>query len=440
MDALMEDGYNVRVASNCQDAKRLMDQEPADLLITDIKMPGGDGKNLIEYYHRKKQPVSFIVITGHPDEEIVKFTEEYSINSLLVKPFTARQLKYSVLRSFESYKNISTSTEPDETDEKKLGLVGISPYIKELRKKVQLLSQGNFPVLIQGESGTGKEIIAQALHKCSNRKSLSLFTVNCAAIPYHLEESEFFGYTKGAFTGAHTMKHGIIASADNSSLFLDEIGELSLEIQAKLLRVLDTGEFMRIGESISRKVDIRIISATNRNLEEMVKLGTFRQDLFFRLKGAIINTQPLRDHKEDIPLLINHFISFLVNDSFPKQITSDAIAKLVNYTWPGNVRELKHAIEHLAAQCNGLKKVNAVAIDTVIDTDDSKKQFEMSYNDAKENIVQNFERDYFTTLLLKFRGNLNQASKSAGMHRPNLIKKIKALSINPDDYRPVKHE
>ncbi|NLE01521.1 MAG: sigma-54-dependent Fis family transcriptional regulator, partial [Fibrobacter sp.] len=383
---LHSEGYTVHIATNIQDALELIEKDTIHLCITDLKMPGGSGKTLIQNIRSKSLQISIIIITAHPDEETVKFADEWSIQSLLVKPFTVKQLKYSVLQSIHAIKfNTDQNQQHSQSDGNTYGLIGESQYIKDLRKKVKLLGNGNFPVLIQGESGTGKEIVAHALHSCSNRNTYPLLTVNCAAIPHHLEEAEFFGYVRGAFTGAHSMKHGIFASADKSTLFLDEIGEMSLQMQAKLLRVLDTGEFKRIGENFPRIVDVRIISATNRDLEVMVKNGTFRQDLYFRLKGAVIETEPLSKHPEDIPSLIRHFNSMYSEKTGTSILTSGALNRLVHYSWPGNVRELRHVVEYLTINCRGLNKINVAAISDVLClTDDSFNETEITYNEAKE--------------------------------------------------------
>jgi transcriptional regulator with PAS, ATPase and Fis domain len=298
------------------------------------------------------------------------------------------------------------------------------------------LAPGDFPIVIQGPSGTGKEIVANSIHNNSKRKKNPMVTINCAAIPKDLEEAQFFGHTRGAFTGAYSARNGIMAAADNTTLFLDEVSELSLGVQAKLLRVLENGEFLRIGETTSRKVDIRLITATNRNIKEMVEKGSFRDDLFFRL-GFLINTKPLNEHREDIPLIAKHFININnTNDPrCPKQITAEALSYLVDYNWRGNVRELKQALNLLCHIAMGKKRINISDVQSILNHKECKINGYELYSTEKIKILREFEIDYFTRLLKKYCGNMTQAAKASGMHRPNLIKKLKNLDISPSDFK-----
>jgi DNA-binding NtrC family response regulator len=319
-----------------------------------------------------------------------------------------------------------------------LGLVGDSAYIRNLRQNIRRVAEGDFPVIIQGDSGTGKDIVAHAIHGCGTRNNRRMVILNCAAIPKHLEEAEFFGHTKGAFTGATGMKEGIIETADRSTLFLDEVGEISPDIQAKLLRVLDSGEFIPIGSTTVKKVDIRIVSATNRNLEAMVKDGTFRQDLFFRLKGAVIATSPLALHKDDIPLLVGHFLSLQEDPKIPRTISPAAVALLQQYDWPGNVRELRYTVEVICMASMSMNLVDEDTVRSVLRLNETLPEQVLTFKEEKASMVHDFETMYFSRLLTRFRGNLNQASKVAGMYRPNLLKKLKQLGISQNAFRPQK--
>jgi transcriptional regulator with PAS, ATPase and Fis domain len=319
-----------------------------------------------------------------------------------------------------------------------LGLVGGSAYMEELRQEIRRIAEGDFPVMIQGDSGTGKDVIAHAIHDCSKRSGKKMVIINCAAIPKHLEEAEFFGYAKGAFTGAVAMKEGIIETADNSTLFLDEVGEISQDIQAKLLRVLDSGEFIPVGSTTVKKVNIRIISATNRDLEDMVKQNTFREDLFFRLKGAVVTTIPLVQHKEDIPPLIEHFLKTQEDPKIPRLVSPVALEMLMDYGWPGNIRELKYTVEVICMASIGMKSIHEKTVRSVLKMNVAVPEQPLTYKEAKAATLHEFETRYFTKLLNQFKGNLNQASKTAGMYRPNLLKKLKTLNISPNAFRPPK--
>jgi transcriptional regulator with PAS, ATPase and Fis domain len=319
-----------------------------------------------------------------------------------------------------------------------LGLVGASSYLQELRQDIRGVAEGDFPVLIQGDSGTGKDIIAHAIHACGKRNGRRMMVLNCSAIPKHLEEAEYFGYAKGAFSGATVMKEGIIETADGSTLFLDEVGDMSPDIQAKLLRVLDKGEFVPLGSTAVRKVDLRVVSATNRDLEAMVKNQSFRQDLYFRLKGALIATQPLARHKDDIPVLISHFLSMQDDPKIPRHISPPALEILTNYSWPGNERELKYTVEVLCMASIGMKLIQEKTVRAVLKMNETVPHQPLTYKEAKAAMMHDFETRYFSKLLTQFKGNLNQASKVAGMYRPNLLKKLKQLSISQNAFRPQK--
>jgi DNA-binding NtrC family response regulator len=324
------------------------------------------------------------------------------------------------------------------TDTNDLGLVGVSGYMAALRRQIRLFGPGEFPVLIQGDSGTGKELVAQALHACSRRSANRLVTVNCPAIPRNLEESEFFGHVKGSFTGAERTRDGLVKMADHSTLFLDEVGETSAEVQAKLLRVLDKGELTPVGSTDTVRVDIRVVSATNRDLAGMVKKGAFREDLYYRLKGAVVTTQPLRAHPEDIPSLVRHF---LAQGGTAEELRVDQVAMgyLAAHNWPGNVRELCYTVEVLRVMANssgavdgesvrGLLSLNASG-DTIGDGAAAK------YAEAKEHALGDFDRAYFEGLLRVHNGNVSRAAAAAGMHRPNLLRKLRALGLRAEQYR-----
>jgi len=437
-DALSSKGYATSAVENIQDAKRVAEREPVDLLITDIRMREGSGIDLVRHFRSHFPAIPTIVISGFPGEEYINVLEEMEVDVFLTKPFSAEQIRYSVLKLLEKRRREIEhhGNGGEEQGDGDLGLIGTSQYIVNLRKKIHDIARGEFAVFIQGPSGTGKEIIANAIHNLSRRKENPIVTINCAAIPRHLEESEFFGFRKGAFTGAYRDKNGIIATADNSTLFLDEIAELTLEVQAKLLRVLENGEFIRVGETRPEKANIRIIAATNKDIKAMISQKLFREDLYFRL-GIIINTRPLCEHKEDIPSLVRHCMHINRQESLkcPAQITSDAMALLVEHEWPGNVRQLKQTINLLSHTAQGKKRINSDDVKSVFQKKPGDAYGEASYLEEKGKIVHEFEIDYFTRLLKKYSGNISHAARTSGMHRPNLIKKLQSLGISPEEFR-----
>ena len=428
---LENEGITIVSSSDISQARSHIEQSSFDLIVTDLNLPDGDGQELIELCRKIDQYVAIVVLTGYPDEKRIRDMMAHDISTFLVKPFTGQQLKYVVIRALEERKvrrAAEINMQSDDEEGNTFGLVGISSYVAKLRKAIRVMAAGDFPVLIHGPSGTGKEIIANALHSNSKRSEERIVTINCAAIPHHLEESEFFGYAKGAFTDARTAKHGILECADRSTIFLDEIGELSLAVQAKLLRVLDTGEYIRIGEVHPKKVDIRIVSATNRNLEEMVTDGSFRVDLYFRLKGAMISTAPLASHKDDIPSITLHFIKMYDSS---KHLTQGAYELLQQYSWPGNIRELKNTIHFLVASTKNQRRITAEMVADVLKLESEITSSTQPFSKVKEE----FERDYFVTLLRTFNGNISRVARESEIHRPNLIRKLKELGICPESYR-----
>ncbi len=318
-----------------------------------------------------------------------------------------------------------------------LGLIGVSAHMENLRRQIRTMAQGEFPVLIQGQSGTGKEMVARAVHACSRRAEREMVTVNCAAIPKQLEESEFFGHARGAFTGADKPKEGLVSRADRSTLFLDEIGETSGDIQAKLLRVLDMGEFIPVGSSEARHVDIRIVSATNRDLEEMVDRGYFREDLFYRLKGIVLETLPLHKHPEDIPVLVNHFLDGHAQEGAPREAAPAAMRRLLAYHWPGNVRELRYTVDVLCMAARGNNSIDEATVRAVLDLNvDPETPTHDPYAEAKARLLDDFDRRYFTGLLRECAGNVSRVARIAGMYRPSVQRKLAALEIDAAAFKP----
>ncbi|MBD3316631.1 MAG: response regulator [Chitinivibrionales bacterium] len=439
-DALRSEGYHVHTAEGVVDARLLTAESPVDVVVTDIQLRDGTGLELVRHFQTISPATGIIVITGYPDQDHVAFSEEREVCAFLTKPFSAEQIRYSVLAALRRSRDMNPCRNEEKAKMKNnLGLIGVSSYLTKLRQEIRRIVGASFPVLILGPSGTGKELIAKAIHEQSPRRLRPMITINCAAIPRHLEESEFFGYARGAFTGAATHKHGIIASADGSTLFLDEVGELSPETQAKLLRVLDSGEYMRVGDTQSHRVDLRIVSATNCDLEQMVKEGSFRRDLYYRLKGCVIQTKQLDEHTEDIPLLVEAFLTTVSHPECPRRITAGAMQYLVKKHWPGNIRELKHTVCLLANAARGMKRINLSAVETALHSSDARCDPPLlTYQEAKERALREFEIPYFKELILRYSGNLNRAAQAAGMHRPNLVRKLRGLGISPEPYRALR--
>ena len=411
-------------------------QEKYDVAIIDVVMPGKNGFELRDEIAKHSPETQFIFITGFPDRKMLdKAIQQYAY-SFLTKPIRADHIRYTVLSALQIKEMYKKGMEYDALVGKEFsGLVGNSPYIQEVRKKIAAIGRLEIPVLIQGESGTGKEVVASCIHRYSLRASKPFVVVNCMSLAPSLIESELFGHVQGAFTGAMKSKIGLFESADEGTLFLDEIGDLALGPQAKFLQVLDKGEFNRVGGTSTRKADVRLICATNQNLETMVEEGRFRKDLYYRICGTQINLVPLRDRKEDIPFLVRHFFGEKATLIFP-----EAMEILKQQEWPGNVRELKMVSETLKGY--GAKKViGKEAVYKILEAHSHTAATEnrmLTHRQFKEQVSRENEAEYFRSLLSKAKGNISKAAKLAGIHRRQVYEKMKILGI--EHQRTTEHE
>lgn len=303
-------------------------------------------------------------------------------------------------------------------------IIGVSDVINTIKYRITQFGRLNTPVLISGESGTGKELVARAIHKNSRRAGKPFIAVNCGGLPPTLIESELFGHTQGSFTGATKTKNGLIDAAEGGTLFLDEIGELPLTSQSVFLRILDSGEYYRIGESVSQRADVRIVSATNRNLEMMVEEGKFRNDLFYRLKGSCIHLPPLRKRKEDIPELISHFLKNRY------RISQAAMLMLQEMDWPGNIRELKMTITSLAGMCQN-NEIDENDVSTLLDLKNEHLSFNQitPFHVEKEALINKFEKNYLSRLLNLSGGNITKAAEISGLTRKHLRALLKKTNL-----------
>ncbi len=316
-------------------------------------------------------------------------------------------------------------------------IVGSSPLMREVARQMEQVAPTDSTVLIRGETGTGKEIIARAIHRRSHRAEQPLISVNCTAFSENLIESELFGHKKGAFTGALTNKVGLLEHADGGTLFLDEIGDMSQSMQAKLLRFLQTGEIRPIGEVHSHTVDVRIIAATNRNLEEAIREGTFRSDLFYRLNTFIIHLPPLRERREDIPLFAYHFLKQAVAKTNKKveSISPKALDYLSHYTWPGNLRELQGVIERAVILCRG-SQIELEHLPLSVQKEPPLIEGEETFYQVRRRLLNRFEREAVSRFLRKAKGNVSEAARLAGVPRRTFYRLLEKLRIDPTQYRP----
>lgn len=426
-------GYEVLEAENGREVLEILKKESVDLIFLDLKMPKLSGLKVLE----KIKGIPTVVLTAYGTMDYTVKAIELGAVDYITKPFSFEEIR-------EILKKLLIKKEDKEIGKDTTsGIVGSSKVMQEVFKTVAKVARSSITVLITGESGTGKEIIARAIHRYSDRKNKPFVAVNCAALPANLLEAELFGYEKGAFTGAVSSKKGLFEQANGGTIFLDEIGELPLSLQAKLLRILQEKEVRPIGSERSKKIDVRVIAATNRNLEEEVKKGTFREDLYFRLNIVKIKLPPLRERKEDIVPLAHHFIKRFSKEFklSPKELSADAVEFLLSYHFPGNVRELE----------NMILRAMILSPSNLITAEDLKRQAyqeppsleslirefvfrvfsveQKEENNLYEIVVKAAEKAVISEVLKRCNFNQVKAAKLLGIHRNTLRKKIKELGI-----------
>ncbi len=427
---LEEEGYDCLVAASGKEAIEIMHENYVDLVITDIWMEEVDGIQLIEHMKKNKIDAEIIVISGHATIELaVKATKKGAFD-FLEKPLSFDKLILSVKNALDRKRLKEKNKLLLEELNKTTPLIGNSPLFQKLLKDIELAAPSDGRILIYGENGTGKEVVAKTIHFKSKRAHMPLVDVNCAAIPEELIESELFGHKKGAFTGATANKKGKFLIANGGTLFLDEIGDMSLKTQAKVLRALQENEITPVGDTKTYPVDVRIIAATNKNLQDEIEKGNFRQDLYYRLNVIELYVPSLRERIEDIPLLADFFIKKFAAEKRiePKEISNEAMNVLMSYSWPGNVRELQNLIERLMIMVPD-DKILPKHIPYPINKTTPESEALLSLKEAKES----FEKEYITKVLKITHWNISQASKLLGIERSYLHKKIKKYEIVFDE-------
>ncbi len=353
LDVLEDVGLRARTASTTEEALATMEECPVDIVITDLQVPQMGGIELLRHVRRHSPHVAVMVLTQYGTIETAIEATRLGAADYVMKPFHVEDLRAKLERVVHSL----TIDQENRILREQLrsrpgfgGLIGVSVRMQKVYRLIEKVSQHNYPVLILGESGTGKELVARSIHFLGTRRQKNFVPVDCSSLAPTLIESELFGYVKGAFTGALQNKRGLLEAAEDGTLFLDEIGDLPVEMQAKILRALQEREVKPVGSTERVRLRARIIAATNRDLENSIRGGTFRQDLYFRLNVVQIKLPPLRDRKTDIPLLVSSFLEkFADQDHAPRTITEDAMRQLLAYDWPGNVRELENAVERAVA-------------------------------------------------------------------------------------------
>jgi DNA-binding NtrC family response regulator len=438
VDILTVEGFDVQGVASAEEAETMLTQTPYDVLITDHNLPGKGGVELLEEALVRYPEIVGIVITGFGTIETAVQAMKKGAYDYLAKPFKLIELTIMVRKALKE-RRLRFENQYLRTQLKNKyafdNIIGSGRGMARIFELVEMVAGLNSTVLIQGETGTGKELIAKAIHFNSPRKEQKLVSINCGAIPETLLESELFGHVKGAFTGAVQTRIGRFEQANNGTVFLDEIGNMPQTLQVKLLRVLQEREFERIGGNSTIKVDLRIIAATSSNLEQMVKDGTFREDLYYRLNVIPVNLPPLRERREDIPLLVQRFTSRFceAHRLETKSMSPQVMKALMGYEWPGNVRQLENLVERMVALTGGRNAIVVTDLPTEIQHRDS-----LNYMPSIEipeeginftNIVTDMERELIVQSLRKANGNKKLAAKLLNLKRTTLIEKIKRIGL-----------
>ena len=442
-------GYEVSVAGSGDEAIRRLDESPFDLVLTDLALGSGPSGMDVLHHTKEVRPETVVVmITAHGSEQIAVEAMKGGAEDYVPKPFDNDEIRLVVQRALERTRLERENRMLLDQVQRQYGfenLIGAGPAMQRVFETIQKVAETDLTVLVRGDSGTGKELVAQALHNRSSRKARPFVAVNCAAISRELVESELFGHEKGAFTGADARRQGRFEAADGGTIFLDEIGDMPAETQAKVLRVLQERSFERVGGTKPIQVDVRVVAATHRNLEEEVANGNFREDLYYRLKVVELALPPLRERSEDVPALAQRFLE-QVNERLGREkqrISEAALARLVQHPWPGNVRELRNVVEQASVLASG---------NTIDESDlhlDGKEKTaaaptadvsSLPFSEAKKRTVEQFERAFLLRALRANGGNISRAAESIGMVRQSLQQKIRELGLRSEDWSNGTHE
>jgi two-component system nitrogen regulation response regulator NtrX len=425
--ALGREGYQVETAASAAEARAKL-KESFDTLLVDVWLPDGSGLDLLRETMAQNPDAVVIVMSGHATIDAAVEATRLGAYDFLEKPLSLDRLLILLRNSATA---ATLRAENQRLSRAWAGpIVGRSPAIKKLIAEVERAGSSAARVLVRGENGTGKELVARALHAAGPRRDQPFVAVNCAAIPEELIESELFGHERGAFTGATQSRKGRFEEAHRGTLFLDEVGDLSARAQTKLLRVLQEGELNRVGGNRTILVDVRVIAATNRDLEELARAGRFREDLYFRLNVIPITVPPLRERVEDIPPLVERFITQIATDAGVKSrpFTAEALDALGRYSYPGNVRELRNIVERLLIMAPG-NRIGAESVRTILPMTAATAAGDGAANGRLADLVRDFERSAIEAALDAEAGNMTRAAARLGLERSHLYKKMKKLGF-----------
>lgn len=436
---LEDEGYDVSVAANGLEALKIYGTDPPDLMILDIWMPEMDGLETLRRVKEFVPTTQVMMISGHGSIETAVKAIKLGAYDYIEKPLSLENVTLRVKHALEQFQLAQENRSLRTKVQQKFELVGQSAAMQRLRELIKTAGPTNSRVLIGGENGTGKELVARAIHLHSTRSDHPFVAVNCAAIPETLIESELFGHEKGSFTGATSMKRGQFEQADGGTLFLDEIGDMSLSTQAKVLRALQEQQFTRVGGTKLMKVDVRVLAASNKDLEKEIGKGQFREDLYYRLNVVPIVVPPLRERREDIPALVRHFMKTHVEEQGlrMKEVSPEAMAVFQQYEWPGNIRELRNLIERLMIMVPGFVidasqaalSLQGRTVGTVPASNQTPNSLLTKPYDSLRDARNAFEKEYISRKLREHHWNISRTAEDLKIERSHLHRKIKLLDV-----------
>ncbi|HEU5233975.1 MAG TPA: sigma-54 dependent transcriptional regulator [Terriglobales bacterium] len=428
---LEDEGYKVTAAESGEACLDVLKTRFFDVVLLDIWLPGIDGLETLEKIKQQEDAPEVIIISGHGTIETAVKATKLGAYDFLEKPLSLERTLIVLKNAMQARKLRGENREYRRQLESKSVIVGESVPTKALRQQIALMAPTNGRVLIYGESGTGKELVARAIHNQSLRRENVFTEVNCAAIPEDYIEAELFGFRNSAGPGGSAEKTGTFERADGGTLFLDEVGDMSLKTQSKVLRTLDEQRFTPVGATEPITVDVRVIASTNKNLEEEIAAGNFREDLFYRLNVIPFYVPPLRDRLEDVPLLVRHFLKEFSSrySRRTREIADDALEALMKYAWPGNVRELRNVIERIVIMNPSAAKIERKHLPPLIYRDGSRRGSTPEFSSLHQARAA-YERDYILRKLEESKGNMSRAAEILGMERSHLYRKMKTLGIS----------
>ncbi|BDG04913.1 sigma-54-dependent transcriptional regulator [Anaeromyxobacter oryzae] len=428
--ALSMEGYAVETASGGREALEKISARPVDVVVMDVRMPDLDGLSVLQQARETRPDLPVVIMSGHGSIETVRSAFKLGAFDYLEKPITEKEKLLVAVKNALALQSLRAENAALRREAGLSEMVGGGPAMQRLFDLVRRAAPSEGRVLVTGENGTGKELVARAIHENSRRKDGPFVKLNCAAVPADLIESELFGHERGAFTGAVAARKGKFELADGGTLFLDEVGDMPAAMQAKVLRVLQEGEFERVGGGQTLKCDVRVVAATNKDLQAEVQAGRFREDLYYRLNVVPIHAPPLRERKEDVPELSTRFLAEACerNGRRPMRLARDAVLALQAHGWPGNVRELRNLVERLAILCDG-PEISADDVATVLPDARKPRADRFRAGASFHELVDEAEREIILGALDAHGDNVSDTARTLGLERSHLYKKMRGLGI-----------